>query len=112
MDKGPLVHIGDSNGVDMGCPTCEAILHPLHENLVETSRLVMWIPGNSWKTTPFTRALSENTIFTTRSGGPIENRRVLCNEGWTGLQGVRNFLIVSYRMPFRDRLSIGGPDDQ
>src|SRR5215470_17824894 len=105
MHKSAFVHVGYSNCFYMGRSAREAILHPLHKNSVETSRLVMRIPGYSREATPFVRTLPENAIFATRSRRPIENGRILCNERWACAQGISNFLTVGYWM-LRDCLSI------
>src|SRR5262245_41621326 len=95
----------------MGCSAREAILHPLHKNFVETSRLVMGIAGHCRKATPFVRTLAKNTVFATGSRWPIENSGMLCNERWTCAQGIRNFLTVS-NWVLRNRLSIGRPANE
>src|ERR1700726_2538665 len=54
------IHVGNAKSIDVLRPSGKAIFHPLKENSIETSRVVMF--GAGWRTRqagPFTTTLTE-----------------------------------------------------
>src|SRR4029077_12071667 len=100
------IHVGNAKSVDVLRPSGKAILYPLKENSIETSRVVML--GAGWWSRhagPFTRTLTENSKFAALAGRMIHNSRAVGYEVRCGPQRVRNFLSVCYRKVFSRALS-------
>jgi len=100
------IHVGNAKSIDVLRPSGKAILYPLKENSVETSRVVML--GAGWwtrHTCPFRSALTENSKFAALAGWMIHDSRAVGYEVWCGPQCVRNFLSVCYRQVFSCALS-------
>jgi hypothetical protein len=100
------IHVGNAKSIDVLRSAFQAILYPLKENSIETSRVVMlgagWWPRHAG---PFTRTLTENSKFAALAGRMIHNSRAVGYEVWSGPQCVRNFLSVCYRQVFSCALS-------
>src|ERR1700688_3646166 len=106
--RNPLthIHVGNAKSIDVLRPSGKAILYPLKENFIETSRVVMF--GAGWWTRhagPFTRTLMENAKFAALAGWMIHDSRSVGYEVWCGPQCVRNFLSVCYGQVFSRALS-------
>jgi hypothetical protein len=102
----PHKHVGNAKSLDVRRPAGKVILHPLKENPIKTSRVVMLGPGR-WtrQAGPFTSTLTENSKFATLAGRIIHDSRAVGYEVWCGPQSVRDFLSVRYRELFRRALS-------
>jgi hypothetical protein len=97
----PHIHVGDAKPVDVLRSSGNTVRHPLKENTIETSRVVML--GTGWRTRqagPIIRALTENSKFATLAGRIIHDRCAVGYELWCGPQSVRNFFKVGYGQVF------------
>ena len=95
------IHVGNAKSIDVLRSAFQAILYPLKENSIETSRVVML--GTGWRTRqagPIIRALTENSKFATLAGRIIHDRCAVGYELWCGPQSVRNFFKVRYGQVF------------
>jgi hypothetical protein len=100
------IHVGNAKSIDVLRPSGKAILYPLKENSIETSRVVLL--GAGWWTRqagPLTSTLKENSKFTAVAGWMIHDSRAVGYEVWRGSQCVRNFFSVVYRQVFSRALS-------
>jgi hypothetical protein len=80
------IHVGNAKSVDVLRPSGKAILYPLKENSIETSRVVML--GAGWWTRhagPFTSTLTENSKFAALAGWMNHDSRAVGYEVWCGL---------------------------
>src|SRR5579864_5061942 len=101
--RNPLthIHVGNAKPVDVLRSSGNTVRHPLKENTIETSRVVML--GTGWRTRqagPFTRAPTENSKFAALAGRIIHDRCAVGYELWCGPQCVPNFFKVRYRQVF------------
>jgi hypothetical protein len=106
--RNPLTHkhVGNAKSLDVLRPSGKVILHPLKENTIEASRVVMLGAGWwTWQASPFSGALTENSKFAALAGWIIRNSRAVGYEVWCGPQCVRNLLRVRYGQVFSSGLS-------
>src|ERR1700719_60654 len=102
----PHKHVGNAKSLDVLRPSGKVILHPLKENTIETSRVV--VLGAGWRTrqtSPFTSPFTEHSKLAALAGRIIRDSRAVGYEVWCGPQRVRNFLSVCYRQVFSRALS-------
>src|SRR5260370_10874364 len=91
------VHVRNADAIDVRRAAGQAVLHPLQEYWVEAPWLVVGISGNTRQAGPFVRASTKDSVCASRRRRPIEQCRVFGDEGRTGAQRVRDFLLVSHR---------------
>src|SRR5262249_33177053 len=87
-DPGADIHVGDSHGVDVGLASSQAVFDPLHEHGIEATGLIVWVTRYTREARPFVAALPEHAVRPGRTFWPVENRRVIGDEGWPRSQRV------------------------
>src|ERR1700686_2477510 len=81
-------HVRDSDAPHVGRATCETVLDDLQKNLIKAAGLIVRIPRNGREASPFTRSSPKEPVFTSMRRRPIEQCRVLGDEGRTSAQRV------------------------